>query len=104
LRSAFVRPHQPMLVSTERQAARLCVGLAKAGSVFLRRAGAYCRPDGKLLVIRDPEHLLLVSFVVHLLGQDAGFLGSLTPMVWVVEMRGKRHGTHWHGTHRVIGP
>ena len=57
------------------------------------RAGP--RPDeacrcsyGKFIVIlRDPEHHPLGRFVTHLLGQDAGFFGSLAPMLWVVEMR-----------------
>jgi len=46
------------------------------------------RSSSKLIVIvRDPEHRLLGPFVAHLLGQDAGFFGSLAPMLWVVEMR-----------------
>ena len=50
--------------------------------------------DGKLVIIvRDPQHHLLGRFVNHLLSQDAGFFGSLAPMLWVVEMRANGHGT-----------
>src|SRR6516165_10102298 len=51
------------------------------------------RPDCKLVVIvRDPEHRLLLRFVADLLGQDAGFFGSLAPVIWVIEVRGSGHG------------
>ena len=48
------------------------------GSTPLRLVdGAYCRPDGKVvIVVRDLKHHLFVLFAGHLLGQGAGFLGS----------------------------
>jgi hypothetical protein len=39
------------------------------------------------VIVCDPQHQLLIRFVADLLGQAAGFLGALTPMVWIVEMR-----------------
>jgi hypothetical protein len=38
-------------------------------------------------VVSGPEHYLLGRFVVHLLGQDAGFPGSTTPTFWIIETR-----------------
>ena len=46
-----------------------------------------------VVIVRDPEHYLLGCFVIHLLGQDSGFLGSQLPMFWIVEMRDIAHGS-----------
>jgi hypothetical protein len=54
--------------------------------------GAYRRSGTKrLVIVHDPEHYLLGRFVVHLLGQDAGFFGPPTIIFWVVEMRDIGH-------------
>jgi hypothetical protein len=45
-----------------------------------------------VVIVRDPEHYLLGCFVIHLLGQDTGVLGSQLPMFWIVEMRDIAHG------------
>jgi len=63
----------------------------------LRLADRACsRVDGKIVVIvRDPEHQLLGSFVARLLGQDARFFRSLVPLFGAVEvLRCNGHGTH----------
>jgi hypothetical protein len=68
--------------------------VAMIGASAPLRLGALSRSRSKLLVIfRDPEHYLLGCFVIHLLGQDTGFLGSFAPMFWIVEMRDIGHGS-----------
>src|SRR6516165_5846469 len=47
-----------------------------------------------VVIVGDPEHRLLLSFVAHLLGQDAAFFGSLAPMIWVIEVRRNGHGAN----------
>ena len=69
---------------------------ADCQSALLRRFDeALRRSDRKLVVIvGDPERRLLLRFVAHLLGQDAGFFGSLAPMIWFIEVRGNGHGAN----------
>ena len=57
---------------------------------WIRRCAALTK---LVVIVRDPEHRLLGRFVAHPLGQDAGFFGSMAPMVWVIEMRSIGHGT-----------
>src|SRR6516165_11109976 len=44
-----------------------------------------------VVIVRDPEHYLPGRLIIHLLGQDTRFLGSLLPVFGVVEMRGIGH-------------
>ena len=68
-------------------------GIVGASARLRLLRGAYRRSHGKLdVIVRDPEHYLLGCFVVHLLGQDTGFLGSPTPMFWIFQMRDIGHG------------
>jgi hypothetical protein len=54
---------------------------------------AHRRSDRKpVVIVCDPEHHLLRRFVVHLLGQHAGFFGAPAPVLGIVEMRGILHG------------
>ena len=67
--------------------------VAMIGASAPLRLGALSRSRSKLLVIfRDPEHYLLGCFVIHLLGQDTGFLGSFAPVFGIAEMRDIGHG------------
>ena len=67
-------------------------GIVGASAPLRLFRGAYRRSDGKLdVIVRDPEHYLLGCFVVHLLGQNARFLGSPTPVFWIFEMRDIGH-------------
>jgi hypothetical protein len=58
---------------------------------WIRRCAALTK---LVVIVRDPEHRLLGRFVAHPLGQDAGFFGSMAPMVWVIEMRSIGHGAN----------
>ena len=60
-----------------RQRDRNMKGARPGHSIALK---AYRRSDGKPVVnAGGPEHYLLGRFVVHLLGDGAGFFGSLAP-------------------------
>ena len=58
----------------------------------LRLGALSCSCSKLLVIVRDPEHYLLGCFVIHLLGQDMGFLGSFAPVFGIVEMRDIGHG------------